>query len=163
MPAETYMISSFSARPAGGKVVITIFVWFKQAEVDMNKQKISRYLVGYELISFGALFVIPWLDELMDLPYLLLGADPTPVNVRESALESFLVLVIGLFTVYFTKKLLKEIKYLEGFLPICATCKKIRDDKGELGADHGHVIVKRNCLINRHYQKITKTQRNKKF
>ena len=28
------------------------------------------------------------------------------------------------------KKALEEIKTLSGFLPICASCKKIRDDKG---------------------------------
>jgi hypothetical protein len=96
----------------------------------MTKQKISRYLAGYEIIGFGALFVILWLDELLDLPCLLMGADPTPVNWRESTLEGILVVIIGMFTVYITKKLLREIKYLEGFLPICASCKKIRDDQG---------------------------------
>ena len=96
----------------------------------MNKQKISKYLLSYEAIGFGSLFVILWLDELLDLPCLLMGAEPTPVNWRESVLESVLTFIIGLFTVYFTKKLLHEIKYLEGFLPICASCKKIRDDQG---------------------------------
>jgi hypothetical protein len=133
------MISSFSASQEQKRSVITILLWVKQTEVDMNKQKISRYLVGYELIGFGALFVILWLDELLDLPYHLLGANPTPVNLPESALESFLVLIIGLFTVYFTKKLLKEIKYLEGFLPICASCKKIRDDKGNWVQIEGYI------------------------
>jgi len=105
----------------------------------MNKQKISRYLIGYELIGFGALFVILWLDELLDLPCLLLGAAPTPVNVLESALESFLVVLVGLFTVYLSKKLLNEIKYLEGFLPICASCKKIRDDQGNWVQIEGYI------------------------
>jgi len=106
---------------------------------EMNKQKISRYLVSYELIGFGTLFIILWLDELMDLPYRLMGADPTPVNVRESALESLLVVIVGLFTVYLTKKLLKEIRYLEGFLPICASCKKIRDDQGKWVQIEGYI------------------------
>ena len=105
----------------------------------MNKRKISRYLVGYELIGFGVLFLVLWLDEFLDLPYLLMGAEPTPVNVRESAIESFLVLLIGLVTVYFTRKLLKEIKYLEGFLPICASCKKIRDDQGNWVPIEGYI------------------------
>ncbi|MEW6520302.1 MAG: hypothetical protein AB1461_12900 [Thermodesulfobacteriota bacterium] len=105
----------------------------------MTKQKISRYLAGYELIGFGSLFVILWLDELLDLPCLLLGAPPTPVNLRESVLESFLVLLVGMITVYFTKKILNEIKYLEGFLAICASCKKIRDDQGNWVQIEGYI------------------------
>lgn len=105
----------------------------------MNKQKISRYLISYEAIGFGLLFVILWLDELWDLPCLLMGADPTPINWRESILESFLALLVGLFTIYFTKKLLSEIKYLGGFLPICASCKKIRDDQGNWVQIEGYI------------------------
>lgn len=105
----------------------------------MNKQKFTRYLVAYESIGFGCLFVILWLDEILDLPCLLMGAAPTPVNVRESVLESFLAFAIGLFTVHFTKKLLNEIKYLEGFLPICASCKKIRDDAGNWVQIEGYI------------------------
>ncbi|MCK5193294.1 MAG: hypothetical protein KAQ71_05760, partial [Desulfobulbaceae bacterium] len=49
--------------------------------------------------------------------------------------ESIVIAVLGAVIVIHTKKMLQRMKYLEGILPICASCKKIRDDKG-----HWHQI-----------------------
>jgi hypothetical protein len=38
--------------------------------------------------------------------------------------------IIGAFVHFIVHNLFKEIKCLEGFIPICVKCKKIRDDKG---------------------------------
>jgi hypothetical protein len=67
-------------------------------------------------------------NEVLDLPHILLGDQPTTWGQRrgEIAIEviSF-VLVIGLELIFF-RRLFKRIQILEGFLPICANCKKIR-------------------------------------
>ncbi len=45
---------------------------------------------------------------------------------HESAVESLAVLGVWLVVYYFTKRLVSRLYYLEGFLPVCAWCKKIK-------------------------------------
>jgi hypothetical protein len=71
-----------------------------------------------------------WIDEIFDLPHSFLGAEPTPINWRESLFESILVSILGLVVVCYTRRLFQKISCLEGILPICSYCKRIRDDQG---------------------------------
>jgi len=48
---------------------------------------------------FILLCILVWLDEILDLPHLLLGASSTPVNWRESLIETVLIAAVGLFVV----------------------------------------------------------------
>ncbi len=68
-----------------------------------------------------------WIDEFFDIPALFLGAPPTPVNWRESLFESVLIIFVAAHVLYITNKILNEFKFLEGILPVCSCCKKIRD------------------------------------
>jgi hypothetical protein len=85
------------------------------------------------LEAFALIFIIfiLWLDELLDLPHLLLGAPTTPANWQEAFLESCLVAFIGGLMIWSTHLLLKKIRHLEGVLPVCSSCKKIRNSQGE--------------------------------
>ncbi|MGO9122273.1 MAG: hypothetical protein ACLQPD_32255 [Desulfomonilaceae bacterium] len=70
-------------------------------------------------------------NEVLDVPHYLLGDEPTefPQRKGEVMLEvSIYFIVIFSSYYYFRKKIEKEIKILEGFIPICANCKKIRQD-----------------------------------
>jgi len=90
---------------------------------------ISKKVITYEILIIACMIALIWLDEIIDIPCLLLGADPTPLNWRESVFESGIIAMIGIVITYYTK-LFRRLKYLEGILPLCASCKKIRDDKG---------------------------------
>ena len=89
----------------------------------MEKKKI----IICEIIGFGFVTIFIWLNEIIDLPHILFGAPQTPINFVESILESFIVLTLAILVILVTKKLLKRIKYLEGFLRMCCVCKKIYD------------------------------------
>jgi hypothetical protein len=60
----------------------------------------------------------------------LLGAGPTPINWRESLFESCVIIVLAALLLNFTNRLFHRMEYLEGILPICAACKKVRDSDG---------------------------------
>jgi len=92
-----------------------------------GKHQVSHRVVVYETMAFGTIIMFVWLDELLDLPHLLYGAEATPVNWREALLESVVVAVVGAVIVRYTWKIFARMKYLEGILPVCASCKKIRD------------------------------------
>ncbi len=96
----------------------------------MNKSKFTRHIIYYELIGFCLLIIITWINEFFDFPQRFFGGQPTPFNIAESIIESLLILIVGLIVILFTLRLLREIRHLEGLLPICASCKKIRDSHG---------------------------------
>lgn len=84
-----------------------------------------------EIYFFLLVSVFIWLNEILDLPHLLFGAEPTPLNWREALFESVMIASVGAVCVALTRRLLRRIRKLEGLLPVCARCKKIRDESGE--------------------------------
>ncbi|MBN2725376.1 MAG: hypothetical protein JXR95_15030 [Deltaproteobacteria bacterium] len=90
-----------------------------------------KYLPLIEFFGFLVIIIMLWLDELFDLPALVLGAPATPVNWRESLLETVFVLITGSIVIFFTAKILKKMKQLESYLPVCANCRKIRNSNDE--------------------------------
>jgi hypothetical protein len=70
-------------------------------------------------------------NEIFDLPHYLLGDKPTSFDQRtgEVIIELAILTIIMIIEIVLTKKLYHRIKILEGFLPICANCKKIRHEK----------------------------------
>ena len=95
-----------------------------------GKRFVSKQVIICEILSFLIIIVVIWLDEILDMPHLLFGAAQTPINWVESLFESVIIAIVGVIIISITAKLFQKMKYLEGILPVCASCKKIRDDKG---------------------------------
>jgi hypothetical protein len=96
----------------------------------IDKAYLAKRVLTYELVAFITIIILIWLDEIIDLPSLL-GAQATPVNWREAIFETLLIAPLGLLIMRNTKVLIGRTKYLEGFLRICSSCKKICDDQGK--------------------------------
>ena len=96
-----------------------------------DTQSMVKRIVGYEITGFTLVILLLWGNELIDLPHLMFHSGKTPVNWQESVIESVCVLLLGIWTTLVTQRLLRRIRTLEGILPVCAGCKKIRDEKGE--------------------------------
>ncbi len=79
----------------------------------------------------SALFLLTIINELLDLPYYLFGDAPTSWEQRkgEVILEMIVYAMIILVAGFYYNRLQKKISILEGMLPICSSCKKIRQDK----------------------------------
>ena len=90
-----------------------------------EKQRKRLILVSGEIVGFILVLTVIWLDEIVDLPGLL-GAEPSPVNWRESLIESIMIVTLGTIVVYRSWKQLGELYKISGFLPVCANCKRIR-------------------------------------
>ncbi len=86
-------------------------------------------VIRSQILAFLALIAFVWVDEVLDLPHLVFNA-PTPLNWRESLFETIVIALVGIVCVLYTRSLLRRIKSLEGMLPICARCKRIRDAEG---------------------------------
>ena len=67
-------------------------------------------------------------NEVLDLPHFVLGDQATSWSQRigEITIELIIFIAVIALEIYLFRSLFQRIKILEGFLPICANCKKIR-------------------------------------
>lgn len=92
----------------------------------MTKEIFSKRIIIYDIVGFSVVIIVIWLNELVDMPHLIFGAEATPANIREVTVETLIVIFLGTGVTTITWSLLKRIKYLEGFLPVCSFCNRIR-------------------------------------
>lgn len=102
-----------------------------------RKHSVFRRVAAWESAAFGCIILLIWLDEIIDVPALLLGAPTTPVNWRESLFESGVIALLWAAVIRLTNKLFQRMRYLEGLLPVCAACKRIRWLAGAGGVHSG--------------------------
>ena len=93
-------------------------------------------MLGLEGLGFLLIVAIIWMDELFDLPHLLLGAPPTPVRWGEGMLESLLTVAVGLTVLMITYRAFRRIEYLESLVVMCAWCRRVRSGKEWLSVEH---------------------------
>ena len=67
----------------------------KRVERGISERRIWLPVAG----MFVLLCILVWLDEIVDLPHLLLGAPHTPMNWREAIVETVLIAGVGLIAV----------------------------------------------------------------
>jgi hypothetical protein len=95
------------------------------------KYSFGRQVICYEAAAFAAVIFLLWLDEVADIPNILLGAEATPVNWRESLFESLIIAALCLAVIRLTDNLFQRMRYLEGLLPVCSACHRIRGEHGD--------------------------------
>ncbi len=89
-----------------------------------DKPQLARVLL-YQAVGFLALVFITWLMEATDLRSLILGEHPYISDYSESAFEMLFVLVVWLLVASSTRRLMGRVRYLEGFMRVCAWCRRI--------------------------------------
>lgn len=87
---------------------------------------VFRRTLLLEGAGFLLIVAIIWMDEILDLPHLLLGAVPTPLRLGEAWLESALTLAVGTVIVSITYRAFRRIEYLESLVVMCAWCRRVR-------------------------------------
>ncbi|MHB8793773.1 MAG: hypothetical protein ACYC6O_10630 [Thermoleophilia bacterium] len=93
----------------------------------MTFKLVTKRVLIYETLAFGIILAFLWVDELFDLPHIIFGTAASPVNWAESTIESVFVAILGIAVIFLSSYYLRKIRQLEGILPVCAVCKKIRE------------------------------------
>ena len=90
--------------------------------------KSSRRYLYYQFLIVVFFVASTILTEWLDVPSFL-GDPPTSPLARkhEILIELSFALLLFLLELFWTYNLIRNIKILEGLLPICANCKKIRE------------------------------------
>ena len=92
----------------------------------MKRHKTKKWLLVGQGLALACVIALLWLDEAFDIPHRLFGAATTPANWIECAMESIAIAVVGAVMMLVSRSLLNRLDYLEGFVPVCCVCKKIR-------------------------------------
>lgn len=82
------------------------------------------------LLLFLALTVC---NEVIDIPHYVFGDKSTSYSQRlgEIGIEIFIFVMVMIVQILLFRKLYQRIRILEGFIPICANCKKIRNTENQ--------------------------------
>ena len=91
----------------------------------MRIRKSGSWVLWYECLGFGMLLVLSWVNELVNLSRRILGEELRPSDWRDSALQSVVILLIWWGVFALTRRLMAHLHYLEGFLRVCAWCRKV--------------------------------------
>ena len=97
------------------------------------KIRTSRIII---LTQFAVVLLFLFLtlgNEIFDIPHYLFNDAPTSYSQRigEIIIELSIFVVVMTIQIRLFRKLYKRIRVLEGFIPICACCKKIRNDRDQ--------------------------------
>jgi hypothetical protein len=83
-----------------------------------------------EVGLFALVLFVLWLDEFIDLPYLLFGAPSKPFRLEEFLIETVLILIVAPIVIAVTFFIQYRSRRIEQFLRVCAWCRKVwMDDK----------------------------------
>lgn len=94
----------------------------------MEKEARPKILL-YQSLGFLAIITLSWLDELLGLSTLIFGNHPYIPEFHVSILEMLFIFGVWLLVAGSTRRVLDRLRYLEGFMMVCAWCRRI-DYKG---------------------------------
>jgi hypothetical protein len=90
--------------------------------------KSARSILRMEAIGFTLMLVIVWLAELTGLPNRFFG-DPTGFLWTRVLARTGVILAIWAWVHFTTRRLLRRLHELEGFLLVCSWCRRVGDEK----------------------------------
>ena len=90
----------------------------------MSTQTQVFRVLWYEGFGFLLIIVLSWINELTEFSQFFGGTEYIP-NWRESVLETLIVLLVAFPVMIITKRIVSRLYYLEGFVHLCAWCKKL--------------------------------------
>ena len=89
------------------------------------EKKAQPKILLYQSLGFLAIIVLSWMDDLLNLPTLIFSGNYFVVNFREIILKVLFIFTVWLLVNLSTRRMLEHVKYLEGFMRVCAWCRRI--------------------------------------
>lgn len=78
----------------------------------MSTERLFKKIILFEFIGFAVVILLLWLDEILDIPYHLLGGQATPINYTESIFETCVILPLAVFVIGATYRILSKIEHI---------------------------------------------------
>lgn len=96
----------------------------------LGSDKVMHRILTYEGLTFAFLIGLVWLNERFHFPSMIWGADKKVFEWEEAMLETSFIILAAVFVMSVTRNMLRRMHQLEGILPICSSCKNIKDEDG---------------------------------
>lgn len=90
----------------------------------MIRTSSAKKIIGYEIAGFVSILVISWANEIFGFSQRILGAKYA-MNWQDAATETLIAVVVAIPTIIMSWRLTERLHYLEGFLRVCAWCRKV--------------------------------------
>ena len=90
---------------------------------SMNRDALKMRITIYIAFAFFFSILLAWWNQI-DLFYIKQKIDF--FNWQAALMETLLQVALAALVIYTTRFAIARMKYLEGFLPVCASCKRIR-------------------------------------
>jgi len=90
--------------------------------------KSARSILRMEAIGFIIMIVIVWFAEFTSMPQRLFG-DPTGFLWSRVLTRTAVILAIWAWVHLTTRRLLRRLHELEGFLLVCSWCRRVGDER----------------------------------
>ena len=93
-----------------------------------NKRDVFASIVLWQFMAFIFLLTFIWTSEILDLPFLVFGANETPFNIYRASLLSAAVISAGIVAVGHAYE--KQRRLVKDLLMTCLYCHRVKTDKG---------------------------------
>lgn len=93
-----------------------------------NVYIVTRKVFFFECFTIFLVIAVIWVDEVFDIPFLLFGAQPTPVNWHEALFESVLIFCVGALAIAHNRSILLKVNKIAEVIPVCASCHRTYDN-----------------------------------
>ncbi|MBC8096043.1 MAG: hypothetical protein H7Y43_09540 [Akkermansiaceae bacterium] len=90
----------------------------------MDREARPKILL-YQSVGFLSIIGLSWLDEWLGLSKLVFGDRAFVPEFHASILSMLFILAVWLLVTTSTRRILDRVRYLEGFLKVCAWCRQI--------------------------------------
>ncbi|MDF7823181.1 hypothetical protein P4B35_04095 [Pontiellaceae bacterium B12227] len=97
----------------------------------LASEKVMHRVLTYEGLAFAFLISVTWLNERFHFPSLIWGAEKKVFEWQEALFETSLIILAAVFVMSITHRLMRRLDQLEGILPICSSCKNIKNEQGQ--------------------------------
>jgi len=106
----------------------------KAADPQSKKTETSRmlkwgfsYIAFWQFAAFFMLLLLVWVNEILDIPYLIYGEEAAEPNLTRACISSAGVFLAAIITIGHTY--LQQRHLIYGILTICSYCHKVRISK----------------------------------
>ena len=101
-------------------------------DFDMKNKTLLRLTISQLLVILLFLCLTVG-NEIIDVPHYIFNDTPTSYSQRfgEILIELSIFFTIMALQIVLFRRLYKRIRLLEGFIPICSNCKKIRNEENK--------------------------------
>ncbi len=103
-------------------------------KTQASRPAVGRSIIVLEIVGFLLVIAVAWMTAIFDPPYMFLnGPAPTvsfkPIDIYETVFQTAVIVMVATAIVFITARVVGRIKYLEGFMLVCASCKKVKVDE----------------------------------